>query len=78
MLAVQGYYDGITIRPLEKILAKPNQRVIITVMDEFVESTTTVAKKGIRGILSQYADPSLQKKEKGAWERAAVEKYGDA
>lgn len=47
-------------------------------MDEFVESTTTVAKKGIRGILSQYADPSLQEKEKGAWERAAVEKYSDA
>ena len=78
MLAVQGYYDGMTIRPLEKILAKPNQRVIITVMDEFVESTTTVAKKGIRGILSQYADPSLQEKEKGVWERAAVEKYSDA
>ena len=78
MLAVQGYYDGMTIKPLEKILAKPNQRVIITVMDEFVESTTTVAKKGIRGILSQYADPSLQEKEKGAWERAEVEKYGDA
>lgn len=78
MLAVQGYYNGLTIRPLEKILAKPNQRVIITVLDEFVESTTTVAKKGIRGILSQYADPSLQEKEKGAWERAAVEKYSDA
>ena len=78
MLAVQGYYDGITIKPLEKIIAKPNQRVIITVMDEFVESTTAVAKKGIRGILSQYADPSLQEKEKGAWERAVVEKYGDA
>ena len=42
MLAVQGYYDGITIKPLEKIIAKPNQRVIITVMDEFVESNTAV------------------------------------
>ena len=37
MLAVQGYYDGVTIKPLEKIAAKPNQRVIITIMDEFVE-----------------------------------------
>ncbi len=78
MLAIQGYYDGMTIKPLETIKAKPNQRVIITVMDEFVESTTAVAKKGIRGILSQYADPSLQEKEKGAWEHAAVEKYGNA
>ena len=78
MLAVQGYYDGMAIKPLEKILAKPNQRVIITVMDEFVESTVTVAPKGIRGILSHYADPSLQEKEKGAWERAMVEKHGNA
>ena len=78
MLAVKGYYDGMTIKPLEKILAKPNQRVIITVMDEFVESTATEAKKGIRGILSHYADPSLKEKEKGAWERAMVEKHGNA
>ena len=44
MLAVQGYFDGVAIRPLEKITAKPNQRVIITVMDEFVEPVKTVEK----------------------------------
>lgn len=33
-------------------------------------------KKGACGILSQYADPGLREKEKGAWERAMVEKYG--
>ena len=31
---------------------------------------------GVRGVLAQYADPALRDKEEGAWERAAVEKYG--
>ena len=78
MIAVQGYYDGTTIKPLDKILAKPNQRVIITIMDEFVDFPATPNKKGVRGILSQYADPALQEKEKGAWEHAMVEKHGNA
>ena len=77
MLAVQGYYDGTTIKPLEKISAKPNQRVIITIMDEFVEPVRTIQKKGMRGALARYANPSLAEKEKGAWERAVVEKYGN-
>lgn len=75
MLAVQGYFDGVAIRPLEKMSVKPNQRVIITIMDEFVESAKTSDKKGVRGILAQYANPALVEKEKGAWERAVVEKY---
>ena len=54
MLAVQGYYDGTAIRTLEKLDAKPNQRVIITVMDEFVEPRPISRKRGIRGILAQY------------------------
>ena len=78
MLAVQGYYDGGTIKPLEKITAKPNQRVIITIMDEFVEPITPMLKKGMRGVLAQYAKPELREQKKGAWARAVVEKYGDA
>lgn len=66
MLAVQGYYDGVAIQLLEKIIAKPNQRVIITVMDEFVEPAKAVRKKGMRGVLSRYADPALAEKEKSA------------
>ena len=76
MLTVQGYFDGVAIRPLEKMVAKPNQRVIITLVDEFVEPAKAVPHKSIRGILSQYADPSLLEKEKGAWERAVVDRYG--
>ena len=77
MLSIQGYYDGVAIKPLEKIEAKPNQRVIITIMDEFVEPVRTARKKGMRGALAQYADPALREMEKDAWERAAVEKHGN-
>ena len=78
MLAVQGYYDGVTIKPLEKITAKSNQRVIITMMDECVEPIAPIRKKGMRGVLAQYAKPELREQKKGAWARAVVEKYGDA
>ncbi len=76
MLAVHGYYDGNTIKTFEKVSAKPNQRVIITFMEEFVEPTHENAPKSVRGILSSYADPDLAAKEKGAWERAVEEKHG--
>lgn len=77
MMAVQGYYDGVAVRPLEKIDAKPNQRVIITVMDEFVEPVVQEKKKGMRGFLAEYANSELAMKEKGAWQQAVVDKYGN-
>lgn len=77
MLAIQGYYDGNTIRTFEKVSAKPNQRVIITFMEDFIDDPPREnAPKSVRGILSAYADPDLAAKEKGAWERAAEEKHG--
>ena len=77
MLAVKGYYDGETIKPLEKIVAKPYQQVIITIIDEFVEPEKIHSKKQMRGILSEYANPNLIEEEKNAWERASVNKYGN-
>ena len=77
MLAVHGYFDGNTIKTFEKVSAKPNQRVIITFMEEFIEEPTREnTPKSVRGILSAYADPDLAAKEKGAWERAVEEKHG--
>ena len=76
MRTIQGYYDGTAIRALEEIDAKPNQRVIITIMDEFVEPVKAEGRRGMRGVLARYADPERAKREKGAWERAAVEKHG--
>ncbi len=77
MMAVQGYYDGTNIRPLEALNVKLNQKVIITVLDDFVEPAPLNAKKGMRGVLAEYANSSLREKEKGAWERAVVERYGN-
>ena len=83
MLAIHGYYDGLSFQPLEKPQVKTNQRVIITIMDDFMETPKAACKdrsaraKKVRGILAEYADPELQKQENGAWERAAVEKYGN-
>ena len=37
MLAVQGYYDGAAFQPLEKTKVLPNQKVIVTIIDDFVE-----------------------------------------
>ena len=36
MLAVAGYYDGVAIRPLGDMTAMPNQKVIITLLDDFI------------------------------------------
>lgn len=76
ILTVQGYYDGENIRLLENIPVKPNQKVMITIMDEFVEPAQRTQVENLRGILSEYANPALVGQEKEAWERAANEKYG--
>lgn len=36
MLAIKGYYNGREIVPLEKVEFKPNQKIIITILDEYV------------------------------------------
>ena len=78
MLALQGYYDGQKIQPLETIQAKKNQKVIITILDEFVEETPNKKEKSARGLLSEYANPKLWEEEKTAWEKAVTEKHADA
>lgn len=80
MLALQGYYDGNEVRALEQIHAQKNQKLIITVLDEFIEESALREHKAksARGVLSKYADPELQKEEESAWERAVEEKYGNA
>lgn len=77
MFAVQGYFDGMTIKLLDKLIAKPNQKVIVTVMDEFIEPENDIQVNNIRGTLAQYANPALIEKERGAWEQAVGEKHGN-
>lgn len=79
MLALQGYYDGNVVQTLEKIPAEKNQKVIITILDEFIEETPVNSKRqSARGSLSQYANAELLEDEKSAWEKAVIEKYGNA
>lgn len=78
MLALQGYFDGNMVQTLEKINAKKNQKVIITVLDEFIEEVPKHKKRSARGLLSEYANQELQKNEQAAWERAVKEKYETA
>ena len=76
MLAVKGYFDGSSILPSEQISIKPYQRVIITVLDEYITPPKPAQRKGMRGALSQYANPILAEQEQEAWERSAMEKHG--
>ncbi|MBR3623508.1 MAG: hypothetical protein IKN43_09210 [Selenomonadaceae bacterium] len=48
MLAIQGYYDGAVFQPLEKNTAKLNQKVIITIMDDFVEKPKMSQEERVR------------------------------
>lgn len=82
MLALEGYFDGENVKTVEKIQAQKNQKLIITILDEFVEELPQLPQKKnsqtVRGMLAKYADPNLRRQEASAWEKAVVEKYGDA
>ena len=90
MLAVQGYYDGVAFQSLEEAKVLPNQKVIITIMDEFVQKSKITENerlkkiKSLRGSLAEYAIKDgrsideIMELESKAWEQAVVEKYGNA
>ncbi|MBD5137448.1 MAG: hypothetical protein HDT39_16125 [Lachnospiraceae bacterium] len=50
-----GYYDGIAVQTLEKIQAKKNQKLIITILDKFIDELPEVKIHSARGSLSKYA-----------------------
>lgn len=79
MLALEGYYDGENVQTLGKMQAQKNQKLIITILDEFVEEfPRKESAQVVRGMLAKYANPKLREQEKTAWEKAVVEKYGNA
>jgi len=65
MVSLNGYYDGNTVQTLEKIQAKKNQKVIITILDEFIEESYPKIRttESARGSLAKYANPKLWDKE---------------
>lgn len=70
MVAVNGYFDGNVIQTLEKLNARKNQRVIITLLDEDIQTNHNDKKIKAAGSLAKYANPNLIPMEEGAWERA--------
>ena len=70
MIAVNGYFDGNMIQTLEKLNARKNQRVIITLLDEDIQTNHNEKKMKAAGSLAKYANPNLIPMDEGAWERA--------
>lgn len=79
MLVLEGYYDGENVKTIEKIHARKNQKLIITILDEFVEELPQKKEpQSARGMLAKYANPNLREQEASAWEKAVAEKYDNA
>ena len=77
MTTVQGYYDGVHYVTLERVNIKPNQKITITVLDDFMPQNDCAERvESLFGSLHQYANPALREKEDKAWEMAVEEKYG--
>lgn len=70
MYSLQGFYDGTTFQTLEKVSVQKNQKVIITVLDDFQEEKTSSKNSKAFASLSKYANPSLWNEEKTAWENS--------
>lgn len=88
MLAVQGYYDGVSFHALENLKLKKNQQVIITILDNIIEPKKKDNEERLEkiealgGSLAKYAIKDgrsideIMELESKAWEQAVVEKYG--
>ena len=78
MEALQAYFDGNAVKTLGDVKLKKNQKLIITVLDEFLDDAPKKKMgKSARGILSKYANNDLPEEENTAWEKAVSEKYGN-
>lgn len=61
------------VQTLEKLNARKNQRVIITLLDEEIDLDNNRQKINAAGSLAKYANPNLIPLEDGAWERTVRE-----
>ncbi|MCH5282266.1 MAG: hypothetical protein J1E59_01255 [Treponema sp.] len=76
-MTVQGYYDGTHYVALEQVDIKPNQKVTITVLDDFMPQDEREKRvDALFGCLQQYANPALREREREAWCMAAEDKHG--
>jgi len=75
MLAIKGYYDGTSFQLLENVQVNKNQKVIITVLDEYIGNKKNIPQTSALGMLSDYANPALIIQEKSAWDQAMALKH---
>lgn len=73
MTTIAAYFDGRSVQILENVPLKRNQRLLITVLDEFFDTEAGV--KALRGGLSKYANPELRLQERSAWASAVEKKH---
>ena len=59
MIAINGYFDGNVCIPLETADIKPNQKVIITVLDDFAAPEPEAPKKNPRRRAGIAKDPDF-------------------
>lgn len=67
MIVLDGYFDGTAVRTFEPIVAKKNQKVTLTVLDEFVDEKTpkSLSEKIINkyfGIWKSHGDAACAEK----------------
>lgn len=55
MLSLQGYYDGTAVQTLGKITPKKNQKLIITILDEFYRGNTEELLPEVHWKICQYS-----------------------
>ena len=60
MIALQGYFDGNTCIPLEKSKLLPKQKVIISALDEFIDTTETKLSDFFGYISAEDSDKMLE------------------
>lgn len=62
MISLTGFYDGSTIVPLDSVDLEKNQKVIITVLDDFIDSQDMKKKSkkshygALKNIITSIAD----------------------
>ena len=52
MLALKGYFNGKEFIPLDKVEARPNQKVIITILDEYISTDNEIVSEETKNKLN--------------------------
>jgi len=74
MLVITGIFEDERFIPDEPVSLPQKKRVVVTIEEDDKAGAKSVNHSAF-GRLNAYANPSLITEEKGAWEKAVVEKH---